>query len=557
MTLPPVVERELRVIARRKGTYRLRFFSALGAIAIFLFFVSNRHTWMSNAVLARSIFETMAGFAMVICALSGLFLTADCLSSEKREGTLGLLFLTDLRGYDVVGGKLTASSIHAVYALLAMLPVMGLPLLMGGVAAGEFWRMTLALLVALIFSLGIGMLVSAIAREGRQAFALTLFLIIFFTGVLPAVYGVGLDLAPFKFRAAKELLWPSVGYTFFRSSDNYYAFGGRTEYWNSLITVAAIGITSLALASIVLPRTWQEKSQRQSARGGEGGWWRRLRFGSAGLRRARRLRALARNPFYWLAIRDHSSVIVVWVVAILAIAVWLFGSAGLVPGRPGGFQGISYIIAIYTTFLFSLVLKYCITLEATRRFCDDRQSGALELLLVTPLTITKMLAGQKRALRTLFGIPMGILVLLWLMQIWVEVINSGGQREITKQTVIMMGGNVVCLFTDFSALGWLGMWRGLRAGKHHRAILGTLIPIIVMPWLAFIFLGISGMLDGKKSDTMVGLWFCLGVINDFVWIQRARFSLRREFRAAAAGIAPKSEPNFEMIDMRAPQSSEP
>ena len=29
-------------------------------------------------------------------------MTADCLSEEKREGTLGLLFLTDLRGYDIV-----------------------------------------------------------------------------------------------------------------------------------------------------------------------------------------------------------------------------------------------------------------------------------------------------------------------------------------------------------------------------------------------------------------------------------------------------------------------
>ena len=34
-----------------------------------------------------------------LCAMRN---TADSLSAEKREGTLGLLFLTDLRGYDVV-----------------------------------------------------------------------------------------------------------------------------------------------------------------------------------------------------------------------------------------------------------------------------------------------------------------------------------------------------------------------------------------------------------------------------------------------------------------------
>ncbi|HQU46125.1 MAG TPA: hypothetical protein PK867_25150, partial [Pirellulales bacterium] len=42
-------------------------------------------------------------------------LTADCISSERREGTLGLLFLTDLRGHDVVLGKLVVAGLGAFY----------------------------------------------------------------------------------------------------------------------------------------------------------------------------------------------------------------------------------------------------------------------------------------------------------------------------------------------------------------------------------------------------------------------------------------------------------
>ena len=67
------------------------------------------------------------GFAL----LSGLFLTSDCISEEKREGTLGLLFLTDLTGYDVVFGKLAATSLHVFYAMVAIFPVLAIPLLMG------------------------------------------------------------------------------------------------------------------------------------------------------------------------------------------------------------------------------------------------------------------------------------------------------------------------------------------------------------------------------------------------------------------------------------------
>ena len=66
---------------------------------------------------------------MIYCLFSGRISTADCLSEEKREGTLGLLFLTDLKGYDVVLGKLAATSVSAFYGLLAALPVLAVPVL--------------------------------------------------------------------------------------------------------------------------------------------------------------------------------------------------------------------------------------------------------------------------------------------------------------------------------------------------------------------------------------------------------------------------------------------
>src|SRR5205823_6492965 len=93
----------------------------------------------------------------------------DCLSSEKREGTLGLLFLTDLKGYDVVCGKLAATSFRALYGLLALVPVLAVPLLMGGITSGEFWRMVLVLVNTFLFSLAIGVFVSALCQDARKA----------------------------------------------------------------------------------------------------------------------------------------------------------------------------------------------------------------------------------------------------------------------------------------------------------------------------------------------------------------------------------------------------
>jgi ABC-type transport system involved in multi-copper enzyme maturation permease subunit len=107
----------------------------------------------------------LTGSAALYCLFSGVWSTADCLSEEKREGTLGLLFLTDLKGYDVVFGKLVATSLNGFYALLAVVPILALPLLLGGITGGEFARMALVVVNTLFFSLALGICVSAVCRS--------------------------------------------------------------------------------------------------------------------------------------------------------------------------------------------------------------------------------------------------------------------------------------------------------------------------------------------------------------------------------------------------------
>src|SRR5262245_39739857 len=145
MTFLPIVERELSVGGRSPLTYWIRFGSALSILGIwFILAMSGQKT--ATVALSKNLFIASGVLALVFCLTAGIFLTADCLSEEKREGTLGLLFLTDLRGYDIVLGKLISTSIRSANGLLAVLPILGLPLLMGGVTRGEFWRVILVLL---------------------------------------------------------------------------------------------------------------------------------------------------------------------------------------------------------------------------------------------------------------------------------------------------------------------------------------------------------------------------------------------------------------------------
>src|SRR5688572_32694820 len=154
MMFLPIAERELRIRARRPGIFVLRCVAASLAIGLagMLMILGG----FSRGKTGAGAFKFLMTLGFLYCLYEGLRNTADCLSEEKRAGTLGFLFLTDLKGYDVVIGKLLATSLSSFYALLEILPAIGLPLLSGGVTAGEFWRALLVLVVTLFFSLKIG-----------------------------------------------------------------------------------------------------------------------------------------------------------------------------------------------------------------------------------------------------------------------------------------------------------------------------------------------------------------------------------------------------------------
>src|SRR5207302_3253582 len=132
----------------------------------------------SPSSFGKGLFTVLTWLSLAVALSAGLFFTSDCLSEEKREGTLGFLFLTDLRGYDVVFGKLLATSLRAICALLAVFPILAVTLLMGGVTGAQFWRTVFALVNALFISLAAGMFVSAISRDSQKALSATLLLLV-------------------------------------------------------------------------------------------------------------------------------------------------------------------------------------------------------------------------------------------------------------------------------------------------------------------------------------------------------------------------------------------
>ena len=475
MTFLPIVARELRVAARRPGTYWVRSGAGLAIIVVGTWcFLMNPGRQSQD--IAKILFGLLAGSAVLYCLLSGIWFTADCLSEEKREGTLGLLFLTDLKGYDVVLGKLVASSVNGSYAVVATVPIMALPLLLGGVAPGEFGRMAVVVVNTLFFSLTLGMCVSAMSRSPRKAMATTLLLILLFAALLPA-FGEWRAVMGWTPRAGSQWFMASPAFSFYHAFEAIYK-AKAGEFWCSVGVTNGLAWSCLLFASLVAPRAWQERPAGEPAlRWRE--FWRRWTYGSTAERDAFRQRLLDVCAYYWLAARSRLGPAYVWAVFGLVACGWTWG---LARSRRDWLDQGTYLL---TGLLLNLILKVWFALEAGRPLAEDRRQGSLELLLSTPLSVQEVLRGQLLALKRQFLGPVLATLVVCLLFIMAAATDEMllENPEDRAFWVLFWAVGMVMLLVDLVALYWVGMWSALTTRNPTRAAGRNLERILVLPWL--------------------------------------------------------------------------
>jgi ABC-type transport system involved in cytochrome c biogenesis permease component len=534
MSFLPVVERELRVAARRRGTYWLRLLVAFGLVlvATFIFLASKNEP---QHQIGQVIFYTLTGGLMLYCLLAGLRSTSDCLSEEKRDGTLGLLFLTDLRGYDVVIGKLTANSLAVFYCVIAVLPVLAVPLLMGGVAGEEFGRIALVLVNTLFFSLSAGMLASAMCRNLRAAIAWTLLLILLVTAGSPAVGLCLWWLTDWRGNYQYEFLIPSPVFSYFAGVDMFFARGIGKGYYLSLGIVHLLAWVFLGLASLIAPHSWQD---RVASAGGvrRREWMRSGLDGDVETRQAFRARLLNQNAFYWLATRPRSRVLWAWLPLVLALLVWGWGIYEF------GHDWFNPGIYVATAFLLSMTMKGYIGAETGRRLIEDRKIGAMELLLSTPLTVPQILHGQLLALQRQFLFPVLVMLAadvgMLLAGLSSSDLNSPSERSLW---LWMWLGGITIFIADVTALYWLGLWTGLAVRNPKHAFGAAIVPVLALPWMGVgVVMTLIELLPYEMRQPFrwdglpLLLWFGFGIVVDLLFGAVARRNLLRDFRVIAA-----------------------
>jgi hypothetical protein len=194
----------------------------------------------------------------------------------------------------------------------------------------------------------------------------------------------------------------------------------------------------------------------------------------------------------------------------------------------------AFITCIFMGYGLHLIFKIIVAIDASRRMSEDRQTGALELLLVTPIPIRSIISGHQIALRTHFWRPFVLLLSVNLMLFLVVLFLPDRLHMHGRDQAIfceLFLGGALMLFLDFYAFQQLGIWLGLKAKRHHRAVAGSLLRIMGLPWLAAFLITFVGVRSATQAATLFAIWFAVGIVIDAAIMLVMRQKLPAQFRA--------------------------
>ncbi len=483
MALMPVVTREMTVLARRQSTYWVRSVAAVVAVLIMLWLMLISASRVSVADLGSSIFMILSGFCFAFALLVGMQATSDSVSEEKREGTLGLLFLTDLRALHIIFGKMAACSLNSLFAVLGVVPMLSLALLLGGVTLTQVALVALVLANTMFLSLSLGLFVSTLSNNERKAM-FACFVGLFVITIMP--YIISAAITGFD-RMDEEIVWISPLYSYVCTQVTPTT-GLNTRYLPyALLSQHALAWIFLILGGRILPRSVHEVPSLRFAR---------LKtmldnyvFGRMEVRKRYRAALLDRNAFLWLASRERVKPKYAWVV------VAFFGLLFLWVGIQFTDMFFDPPVALSIVFLVHIIFKLWTASEVCSRLITDRRSGALELLLSTPLGVRDIARGQSLALARIFGGPIRLLVLAEILLMFTTVRSAPRIPE--HHVYLLYGTGITTFLLDLWALKWVGLWLSLFGKSIERVLIATLGRVLLVP--ATLFALVAGTLNAVVS----------------------------------------------------------
>jgi hypothetical protein len=300
-------------------------------------------------------------------------------------------------------------------------------------------------------------------------------------------------------------------------------------FWTSLSIQFAMALAVLAAACWITPRSWKVQASQTSV------WIRGFQSWTHGrtiARVQRRTRLLARAPFYWLACRDRFAPVwpLIFAAVTLGVTLWCIVHYEI-PAEP------SLVIVLACLAINDLTTRMRVAGIAATRLAEDRQTGALETVLSTPITVSDVMKGLWMAIRHI-QLP-GYCALFLIYVVVASVFFS--QIEPTLDACLGFLISAVVSIVDFIVIGYVAMWKGMRVAHPRHAAGAALMRVVLLPWL--IWMGcmpfivevapVRKAFEFGEPYTFVGFGLAIWLISSITALRGARRNLRLHFRSAA------------------------
>lgn len=354
-----LVERELRGLARQGQLFWVRV--ASGGVAILSLAAILLQDVVVGAGLGPYLFARVHWVLFLTILVLGPVITADCIAQEKREGTLGLLFLTPLTSLEIILGKAVVNGVRGLTIVVASLPVTVFPVLWGGVSWAQLAGSLISLMTAICVALTAGLLASTRHRGWLSAVVWAeiycLVLALFLYGPMSGLFFI-----------VTRLVLPG-------------SWGPWVQIPLSAVIIGTTVAVLVARAARQLKPLWEKQESSFAAPE----WLREV----VNPRRAYSIfswdtcTARDRNPIAWLQEYTPAARLAKWGWCILVLVVEAFALTLLVVSHDHGLQ-----LALGTAVVLG------ISFSAANSFRTERLNGAIELLLVTPIPPWKLILGR-------------------------------------------------------------------------------------------------------------------------------------------------------------------
>jgi ABC-type transport system involved in multi-copper enzyme maturation permease subunit len=469
--------------------------------------------------------------------------TADAVSRERREGTLPLLYLTELRSPGIIVGKTFVHLLRAFTLFATVVPWLMLSLVFGGVEMGDVWMALMLDFSSVLLALAAGLLASTIPRDWLKSvmlaelFALILLLMLLWADgwVLSAAAqitftggGMISGSPPYILRPYGAGMLAHIGQLIeyatngsFGDFHSWYGYDSSVPAWQELQarlspgglhfwrwgTVGLLcGAGLILLAAIRLAARRVESSWRDAPSTASASTMRQKfiapRFQVRWLNQ-RLSRSLSANPVGWLHHYSPSARLVKWGWCLFVVLIEIILSTD---------SRDLYLAQVGV----GLVLLLGLTFSATGSFRNELETGAFELLLVTPLRERQIIMGRVRGLWQQFlpAIVVYVAGSMYLVTGW----KSGGYFPETMIALIRV-------LAGFCTLPVIGLYFSLKRWNFFAA------------WLAASLIGLApgavGRLFGIEESLMLIFQVALGAVAAKLLARQLR---DREFLQAKSGI---------------------